>query len=392
MNDAPANALAEMLVAHCTGVRPGDLVTILGSPDCMPAVEAVYRAALRAGGHPSFHPRSDALQDVLLRHGSEAQIRHICPFEEHRLAHCDVLLVLNSTAEVREPIEPARLGMAQAARAPLLSLSLDRLARGEVRYCCTEIPAEAAACRAGMTLADYAEVVYRAGLLHLTDPASAWGRLHEQQQRAIDHLAGVQTLRFRVPPPENPDTGRANEGTDLVVDIRGGTWQNHAGINNFPDGEIETGPRSADGVICFNVPGAYRGNAVRGVRLCFRNGRVTDAGATQGEEFLLALLDQDPGARLIGEIALGTNYHITRVTGNPFLDEKIGGTFHLALGAGYPQSGNSNRSGLHWDMVCDLRPRPSAPGGTIEADGVVIQRDGRFVLPGWPGDLSCSGM
>lgn len=384
MDDSRLEALSDVLVRYCTGVSPGDLVTILGAPDCMGAVESVYRAALRAGGHPSFHPRSDVLQDILLRHGTDEQISHVCPFEEHRLSRCDVLLVLNSPGGGREPIEPARLAMAQRAREPLLAMSLERLARGEVRYCYTEIPTETGARRAGMTAHAYADWFYRAGLLHLPDPAGAWLALREAQQRVIDHLADSETLHFRVPPSADLDGGRETDGTDLVVDISGGTWQNHAGANNFPDGEIETGPRSADGVVSFNLPSAYRGHEVRGVRLRFRDGRVVDASATHGEDFLLAMIDQDAGARLIGEIAMGTNYQITQVTGNPFFDEKVGGTFHLALGAGYPQSGNTNRSGLHWDLVCDLRPRGIAPGGTIEADGELIQSDGRFLKSGWP--------
>lgn len=384
MDDSRIDALSDVLVNYCTKVSPGDVVAILGSPECMGAVESVYRAALRAGGHPSFHPRSDVLQDILLRHGSEAQISHVCPFEEHRLSRCDVLLVLNAPGPLREPIEPTRLAMAQRTREPLLSMSLGRLARGEVRYCCTEIPTETGARRAGMSLHAYADWVYGAGLLHLPDPVGVWLALRETQQRAIDHLARAETLHFRAPPPDL-DGGQETEGTDLVVDISGGTWQNHAGANNFPDGEIETGPRSADGVVTFNLPNAYRGHAVRGVRLRFRDGLVVDASATHGEDFLLAMIDQDAGARQIGEIAMGTNYHITQVTGNPFFDEKVGGTFHLALGAGYPQSGNSNRSGLHWDLVCDLRPRQDASGGTIEADGELIQRDGLFLKEGWPG-------
>ena len=91
------------------------------------------------------------------------------------------------------------------------------------------------------------------------------------------------------------------------------------------------------------------------------------------------MLDQDRGARILGEIAIGTNYAITEYTKNTLFDEKIGGTFHAALGAAYPESGGKNESGLHWDMVCDLRK-----GGIIEADGKVISRNGRFVRADWP--------
>jgi len=98
------------------------------------------------------------------------------------------------------------------------------------------------------------------------------------------------------------------------------------------------------------------------------------------------MLDQDAGARNLGEIAIGTNYSIKGFTKNTLFDEKIGGTFHAAVGAGYPESGSTNESGLHWDMVCDLRPCAGASGGgTIEADGEVFHKDGQFLRDGWPG-------
>ena len=91
------------------------------------------------------------------------------------------------------------------------------------------------------------------------------------------------------------------------------------------------------------------------------------------------MMDQDKGGRVLGEIAVGTNYSITDYTRNTLFDEKIGGTFHAALGAAYPESGGKNKSALHWDMVCDLRK-----GGRIEVDGKTIARDGRFLNKSWP--------
>ena len=118
--------------------------------------------------------------------------------------------------------------------------------------------------------------------------------------------------------------------------------------------------------------------------LLFKGGRVVDASAKRGEDFLIKMLDQDAGARTMGEIAIGTNYSITDYSRNTLFDEKIGGTFHAAVGAGYPESGSSNESGLHWDMVCELRQRHGAPGGTIEADGEVFSRNGRFLNGSFP--------
>jgi aminopeptidase len=91
------------------------------------------------------------------------------------------------------------------------------------------------------------------------------------------------------------------------------------------------------------------------------------------------MLDVDGGSRFLGECAIGTNYSITRYTKNTLFDEKIGGTVHFALGAGYPETGNTNESGLHWDMVVDLRS-----GGYVEIDGEKINIDGKFTRDAFP--------
>ena len=113
--------------------------------------------------------------------------------------------------------------------------------------------------------------------------------------------------------------------------------------------------------------------------LRFKGGRVVDAGASKNEDFLFQMMDQDRGGRTLGELAIGTNYWITKFTRNTLFDEKIGGTVHMALGAAYPESGGKNKSALHWDLVCDLRK-----GGRIEVDGKVIARNGKFLRAAWP--------
>lgn len=391
MRDPRLDRLAEIVVNHCAPVRAGDLVTIVGEPDCSEGTEAIFEAVLKAGAHPSFHPRSESLQQILLAHGSDQQLRHVCPFEEFRLAHCDVLIVLRSSHNTRflGGIDASRVATMQAARKGLMSMSMQRGAAGEMRYVLTEIPSLGAAQDAEMSLAQYADMVFRAGFLHLPDPLQAWRTLHAQQERARLFLQDRHTLRFRAPASDGQKGSRPHDGTDLTVDVSGMQWINCAGGQNFPDGEIFSGPRSVDGVLNVTHPSVYKGVEVDGVRLEFKDGRVVEASATHNEDFLINLLDQDAGARGAGEIAIGTNYELRDFLRNAFFDEKIGGTFHVALGAGYPETGNTNESGLHWDFVSDLRPNatfPGSPGGTIEADGEVFHRDGRFLAPGWPGN------
>jgi aminopeptidase len=165
-------------------------------------------------------------------------------------------------------------------------------------------------------------------------------------------------------------------GTDLRLRVDDRTWINSDGRRNMPSGEVFTGPleRSANGTIRFTVPSSSRGVQVSGVELTFRDGEVVACHAERGQEYLSAALATDAGARFLGELGIGTNTGIDRATGHILLDEKIAGTVHLALGRSYPETGATNASALHWDLICDLRD-----GGRLSADGEPVVEDGQFV-------------
>jgi aminopeptidase len=123
----------------------------------------------------------------------------------------------------------------------------------------------------------------------------------------------------------------------------------------------------------FTYPAVYQGRVVEGVELAFENGKVVKASASKNQDLLLHMLDSDAGARYIGEFAIGTNFEIDRFTHNILFDEKIGGSFHMALGAGYPETGSQNKSVIHWDMICDMRQ-----DSEIRVDGELLYRNGKF--------------
>ena len=375
MRDQRLDLLADVLVRYSTRVKKGDVVAIVSDPIAFPLIQAVYERVLAAGGHPFWQVRADALTDALYLHGSEEQLAHISTIDTHITESIDVHIGFWADTNTKSlgQIDPKRLAHRRSARKVLSKRFLDRFAEGTLRWVGTLYPTNAAAQDAEMSLAQYEDFVFGAGLLHTPDPVAAWQQVHERQERVRAYLQPKKLIHFRRPP------SGGNDGTDLRVDVDGGTWVNCAGQENFPDGEVFTGPQGADGHVNYSYPAVYNGREVEGVRLAFKGGRVVDASARKGEDFLFAMLDQDEGARNMGEIAIGTNYGITDFSRNTLFDEKIGGTFHAACGAGYPESGNTNESGLHWDMVCDLRN-----GGTIEADGEVFHRDGRFLREGWP--------
>ncbi|MFT5499044.1 MAG: aminopeptidase, partial [Kiritimatiellia bacterium] len=169
-------------------------------------------------------------------------------------------------------------------------------------------------------------------------------------------------------------------GTDLVVNVEGMRWLSSPGRKNFPDGEVYSGPNlkaangGAHGVVVFDQRTVLQGHAVSNARIVMENGRATDVSADEGEDFLIAMLDQDDGARRIGEVAFGTNRAVDRPTGQILFDEKMGGSFHMAFGAGYPETGNTNKSALHWDLIAQLNK-----GSTVHLDGNPFCIDGRFV-------------
>ncbi|MCC6322379.1 MAG: aminopeptidase [Phycisphaerales bacterium] len=382
MHDPRLDRLADVLVRYSTSVRKGDLVHINGEAAALPLIEAMYAATLRAGGHPFWSPRSESLQELLLLHGSDEQLTYVSPIELHRVQTIDVHLSIWSDLNTKflGRVDPRRTALLQSARKPTMKVFMQRTAESMesggakgMRWCGTLYPTNASAQDAEMSLRAYEQFVFAAGLLHLPDPVAAWTRIHERQERIREYLQGKKVVHFKVPP------SGGNDGTDLRVEVGGSRWINCAGKENFPDGEVFAGPQGADGHVNYTFPAVYQGREVEGVRLEFKGGRVVEASAKKNEDFLIKMLDQDAGARNMGEIAIGTNYAIKDFSRNTLFDEKIGGTFHAAVGAGYPESGNSNESGLHWDMVCEMRPRGGAPGGTIAADGEVFHKDGKFL-------------
>jgi aminopeptidase len=206
--------------------------------------------------------------------------------------------------------------------------------------------------------------VFKACFVDQPDPIAAWKKLSAEQQRHVDFLNGVKTLQVEGP------------GTDLTVSVAGRRWVNSDGKANFPSGEVFTGPveDSAEGRIRFDVPTLFTGHAVEGIELEFRAGRVVNASAVRGDDMLQSAIDTDERSRYLGEFAFGLNYGVTRATRNILFDEKIGGTIHLAIGAGYPETGSTNRSGIHWDMIKDMKQ------GRVYADGKLVYEGGRFTV------------
>jgi aminopeptidase len=349
------------------GVKPGDRVVITGGTAAEPLLREVYRETIAGGGFPVLLPSFSGLVTDLLQNGNDDQIQYISPVEIFAREQADVLInvMAETNTKALSAVDPARQSLLAKARGRLLETMLRRDAAGELRWTLTLYPTDAYAQDADMATPDFADFVLAACKLDMPDPAAAWRAQAAEQQRLIDWLADKRDIHLR-----GPDT-------DLRLSVAGRRWINADGTKNFPDGEIFTGPveDSAEGHVRFSFPVVTQGREIDDIRLRFEGGRVVDASAARNEDFLIRTLDTDPGARTLGEFAFGTNFAIQRFSKNILFDEKIGGTVHMAVGSGYPETGNLNVSAVHWDMICDLRD-----GGSVDVDGRPFLRNGRFVV------------
>lgn len=367
MADPRIDKLADVIIDYSLAIKEGDLFTISSPPIAAPLVEALYIRALKKGAHPITTIGLASLPELYLTHASEEQLRWVSPVQRLLIEQADATfsILADTNTMALSNVDPEKQMLRSRATNALSATFMERAAAGALRWSLTLYPTEAYAQDAGMSLGDYENFVFGAGLLHEADPVAAWKKQGSEQQRLIDWLGGKDSVHI-----VGPDT-------DLTLSIKGRTWINADGERNFPDGEIFTGPveNSINGHIHFTYPANLGGREVEDVRLTFREGVVVQATAARGQDYLEKLLDTDAGARRVGEFAFGTNYGIHRFTKNTLFDEKIGGTIHMALGRAYPETGGTNESAIHTDIVCDLRN-----GGTVTVDGETFAKDGAFVV------------
>jgi len=367
MPDPRIVKLARLIVQYSTRIASGDRLLLEAEPQAAPFVLALYEAALREGGLPHILLTLPGAEELLVAQGSDAQLDLVPTFR--KLAYDEfesrVRIYSESNTRAFSNLDNARFSRRQRAIGKIVDVQMARGATGAFRWVTTLFPTQAYAQDAGMSLAEFEDFVYRA--CHVDDgtpdPVGYWQAARLEQERIVEALKGHDQVAVRGP------------NCDLRLSIQGRTFLNSCGTHNMPDGEIYTGPveESVNGWIRFTYPAIYEGHEVDGVELHYTDGRLTQASARHNQDYLLETIETDPGARYVGEFAVGMNHGITRFTRSLLFDEKIGGTIHIALGAGYPETGSNNHSAVHWDMICDMRD-----GGEIVVDGSLLYKNGSF--------------
>ena len=352
-SERQVNRLAEILVRHSVKAKRGEIVRISGSELSRPLALAVYREVLRAGAHPLPAIGFEEAQRIFLEEASGDQIRHLPPTKRYEAMRIDADIVIVAPSNTRQlsHIPPKRMAERRKALKPISEIVLRR-----VRWVLTNFPTEALAQECDRSLPEYERFYYRA----VEQDWAAMARMLRRAKRIMEKSRSVRIV---------------GKETDLAFSIGGRKAIPCAGEYNMPDGEIFTAPveTSVEGKVYFEFPAIAGGREVAGIRLRFEKGKVVEATAEKNGTYLTEMLAADPGACRLGEFGIGANEGVTSFTRDILLDEKMGGTIHLAVGRSYPESGGRNRSAVHWDMIKDLRKE-----GELFLDGRPVLRTGRL--------------
>jgi aminopeptidase len=371
MRDPRYDALAELALDHSLRLEAGKVLRIDADTVAAPLVLALHREAIKRGLHAYAALDLSGLKEILVAEGSDEQLESVSPMALREMDGLDASITIWSETNTRSfsRADTNRRQRQLAAERQLAIRRRDRIAHGEHRWLGTLCPTEAHAQDAAMSLDQYEDFYFRACHVHDADPVGHWARVGANLQARATELDSVRELRI------------VGEDTDLTVVVDGRSWRAAHGRQNMPDGEVYTSPveTGVNGTIRFGLPAVFSGRVIDDPRLRFEDGRVVAAEAAGGDGYLESLLEMDDGAGVAGEIAFGLNYEIDRFTHNILLDEKIGGTVHLALGMGFETLGGLNRSALHLDLICDLRRH-----GEVYADGELVWRNGRFLADPQP--------
>ncbi len=358
MIDSRVHELARRALVQSCGLERGERVLIETVDVPVAVIVAFVHEARVLGLIPFVRMKSEAVIRELALSQDVDGIRVAAECELQQMREVDALVMIRC---IRNACELADVPQAQrraVADHYLRPVHLE-YRNQHMRFVALRWPSPTMAERAGMSSDAFQDFFFDACLLDYKALSKRAGPLLERMG---------ETDQVRIVGPED---------TYLTFSIKAMPVSPDMGERNLPDGEVSTAPirDSINGRIRYNLPLFFHGTEFRDVVFDFRDGRVVNM--TCGNVAALRrLLDQDEGARYIGEFALGLNPNVTSAVGDVLFDEKMIGSLHLAQGNAYGRWDNGNRSAVHLDFV--LSQRPEHGGGELWFDGELVRKDGVF--------------
>lgn len=354
--------LADVLVQFSVQLKKGEKVLIdaFDIPENM--VLALIRSVRSSGGIPYVNLQSAKVNRELIDQLDQGQYESQYTWEMLRIESMDAYIAIRGSDNIFEMSDVSSENLVAASRA--MKGVLDHRVN-KTKWVILRWPTTAMAQQAMMSSEAFEDFFFNVCTQDFSKMESGMARLESLMSKTdVVEIKG-------------PDT-------DLRFSIKGIGAVACGGRKNIPDGEVFSCPvkNSVEGSIQFNAPTIYRGISFDRIALKFKEGRIIEASGSN-EKALNDILNSDPGARYIGEFAIGFNPLILEPMRDILFDEKIAGSFHFTPGQAYEEADNGNRSQVHWDMV--QIQRPEYGGGSIFFDGNLIRKDGLFV----PKELQC---
>jgi aminopeptidase len=354
------NKLATLVINHSCALRNGEKVLIeaIGVPNEI--VIALIREAKSAGGVPFVSIKDDQIIRELCSCYDEEDVKLMSDCELYTLRQMDAFIGIRGFMNISELSDVPEDKLKNILKHYIQPVHL--VQRNEnTRWVVLRWPTPSMAQRAGMSTEAFEDFYFDACTLD-----------YAMMDAAMDPLVNLmqKTDEVRIVGPGD---------TDVSFSIKGMPQCKYAGRHNVPDGELFTAPvkDSVNGRIQYNVPSAFYGTTFIDVCFDFKDGKIINATSNHTGK-INDILDQDEGARYVGEFAFGFNPLITKPINDSLFDEKMRGTVHLTPGNAYRECDNGNRSSVHWDLILDQTL--GMGGGEVYFDGVLIRKDGRFVL------------
>ncbi|MEW6669652.1 MAG: aminopeptidase [Thermodesulfobacteriota bacterium] len=346
--------------------RKGDVVLVSYHLDALRVAEFLHSRILHAGLHPVLRLRpTPRVEHTFYRDADARQLVFVPPGEKKLYESLNGAIYLFSPQSLTHlsDVDPKRIGRAAVAAKPLRDILDRREERGLFGWTLCLVPTPELAKHARLTVEAYTSEVVKACYLDRKDPVWAWRGIRKEVTAIREWLTRLEAKSLHI------------ESRAVDLKITPGSLRKWVGLSghNVPSFEIFLSPdwRGTEGVYFADQPSYRSGNYVKGVRLVFRKGRVTEVRAQKGEEFTVKQLSMDKGACRVGEFSL-TDRRFSRIghfMANTLYDENYGGRYgncHVALGSSYSDafSGNPSRltretkralgfneSALHWDLV-----------------------------------------
>lgn len=360
MKDPRIAQLAKNLITYSIDLQKGEKVLIENFGLQRELVTALVKEAYAAGGQPYVLLKDRIVDRALLMGASDEHFNNIANYEANVMKDMDAYIGLRAGDNITElsdvPAENIQVQGRTVGKKVHRDIRVPKTKWVVLRY-----PTASMAQLAKMSTEAFEDFYFDVCNLDYSKMDKAMDALKKLMEKTDKvHLKGP--------------------GTDLTFSIKDIPAIKCAGNANIPDGEVYTAPvrDSVNGTISYNTPSPYNGFTYENVQLTFENGKIVNATANDTEK-INKVFDTDEGARYVGEFAIGVNPYILHPMGDILFDEKIDGSFHFTPGQAYEKADNTNRSDIHWDLVCIQRPEYG--GGEIYFDDVLIRKDGKFVLP-----------